>query len=69
MKVIPLQELMLGHRERHKYSRESSDSDNSPKKRKCKPYEEILGDFKKIKPPMFNGEVENEEESEAWLSG
>ena len=25
--------------------------------------------FKKIKPPMFNGEVEKGEEVEAWLSG
>ena len=45
------------HREKHKYSSESSDSDNSPKKRKYKPYEEISGEFKKIKAPMFNGEV------------
>ena len=58
MKVIPFQELKLGHREKHKYSNESSDSNNNPKKRKYKPYEEISGDFKKIKPPMFNGEVE-----------
>ena len=56
------------HKEKHKYSNESSDSDNSPKKRKYKPYEEIPGEFKKIKPPMFNGEVENCEEVEAWLS-
>ena len=65
MKVIPLQELMLGHRERHKYSSESSDSDNSHKKRKFKPYNEISGDFKKIKPHMFNGEVEKGEEAKA----
>ena len=34
-----------------------------------KHYEEILGEFKKIKPPMFNEEVENGEEVKAWLSG
>ena len=28
---------------------------------------EISGDFKKINPPMFNGEVEKGEEVEAWL--
>jgi len=28
-----------------------------------------LGEFKKIKPPTFNGEVEKGEEAEAWLSG
>ena len=48
------------HREKHKYSCESSDSDNTHKKRKYKPYEEISGEFNKIKPPMLNGEVENE---------
>ena len=56
------------HKEKHKYSRESSDSNNSPKKRKYKPYEEISGHFNKIKPLIFNGEVEKGEEAEAWLS-
>ena len=51
------------HKEKHKYSNESSDSDNSPKKRKYKPDEEISGEFKKIKPLMFNGEEEKCEES------
>ena len=58
----------MSQKEKHTYSSESSDSDNSPKKRKYKPYEEISGDFKKIKRLMFNGEVEKGEESEAWLS-
>ena len=57
------------HREKHKYSGESSDSDNIHKKRKYKPYEEISGEFKKIKPPMFNGEVEKWGEAEEWMSG
>ena len=26
-------------------------------------------EFKKIKPPMFNGEIEKGEEAEAWLFG
>ena len=56
------------HREKHKCSSESSDSDNSPKKRKYKPYKEISREFKKIKPLVFNGEVEKGEETEAWLS-
>ena len=34
-----------------------------------KPYEGISKEFKKIKPPMFNGEVEKGEEAKAWLSG
>ena len=57
------------HKEKHKYSIESSNIDNSPKKRKYKPYEEICGEFKKIKPPMFNGDVEKGEEVEECLSG
>ena len=35
---------------------------------KFKPYEEIYGEFKKIKPPTFNGETEKGEEVESWLS-
>lgn len=34
----------------------SENCDMKPKKKKYKPYEEILGEFKKIKPPVFNGE-------------
>ena len=56
-------------KEKYKYSSESSDRYNGPRKRKYNPYEEISGEFKKIKPPMFNGEVEKGEEAEAWLSG
>ena len=29
--------------------------DENKKKKKYRPYEEIYGAFKKIKPPMFNG--------------
>ena len=39
---------LRSHKEKYKYSSESSDSDNGPRKRKYKPYEEILGEFKKI---------------------
>ena len=38
-------------------------------RRKYKLYEEISGDFNKIKLPTFNGEVKKGEEVEAWLSG
>ena len=37
-------------------------------KRKYRPCEEISGEFKKIKPPMFNGEIEKGEEEKAWFS-
>ena len=36
---------------------DSSDDNHYTKKRKYKPYEEISGEFKKIKPPTFNGEL------------
>ena len=39
------------------------------RKKKYKPYEEISGEFKKIKPQTFNGETEKGEEAESQLSG
>ena len=33
------------------------------KREKYKPYEEISGEFKKIKPPTFNGETEKGKEA------
>ena len=50
----------------HKDNSESSDSNQ--KMKKYKSYEEILGEFKKIEPHMFNGEIEKRYEAEAWLS-
>ena len=47
----------------------SESSDDNKNKKKYKPYEEIYGEFKKIKPPMFNGEIEKVKEAKAWLSG
>jgi hypothetical protein len=50
----------------------STESSSSPKqrtKKKPKQHDEVMGEFKKIKPPTFNGEVETGEEAEAWLSG
>ena len=35
------------------------------KKKKYRTYEEISGEFKKIKPPMFNGEIEKGNEEKA----
>ena len=49
---------------KHKDSREISDCNQ--KKNKYKPYEEIFREFKKIKPPMFNREIEKGEEAKAW---
>ena len=47
---------------------DSSDDNHYTKKRKYKPYEEISGEFKKIKPPTSNGEIEKGEEAKSWLS-
>ena len=43
----------------------TSDDNHYAKKKKYKPYEEISGEFKKIKPPTFNGETEKGEEVES----
>ena len=61
------EEQVKHHRKTHE-SRKSSDK-NKNKNKKYIPYEEIFGEFKKIKPPMFNGEIEKGEEAKAWLSG
>ena len=47
-----------------KQQESSESSDDNKKKRKYRPYEEIFGDFKKIKPPISNGDIEKEEETE-----
>ena len=52
----------------HKKQQESSkSSDDNKRKNKYRPYEEISGEFKKKKPPMFNGEIEKVKEVEAWM--
>ena len=56
------------HRKNYQYTSDSSEDNHHSRKRKVKPYEEISGEFKKIKPPTFNGETEKGEEPESWLS-
>ena len=56
------------HRKKHQYSSHNSESNYHSRKKKYKPYEDIFGRFKNIKPPTFNGETEKGEEAEAWLS-
>ena len=46
----------------------SESSDRSKQKKKFKPYEEIFVEFRKIMPPVFNGDIKAREEAEAWLS-
>jgi len=46
----------------------SESSDLNQQKKKCKPCEEIFVEFRKIRPPVFNGEIKTGEEAEAWLS-
>ena len=48
---------------------DSSDDNRYTKKRKYKPYEEISREFKKIKPPTFNGEIVKGEEAKYCLFG
>ena len=49
-------------------SYQHSESNDHCRKKKYKPYKEISREFKKIKPPTFNGEIEKGEEVEAWMS-
>ena len=56
------------HKKNYQYTSDSSEDNHQTRKRKFKPYEEISGEFKKIKPPTFNGETEKGEEVESWLS-
>ena len=52
----------------HRKQQESSEiSDDNKNKKKYRHYEKISGEFKKIKPPMFNGEIENDEDAESCL--
>ena len=58
-----------GFREQQNYhTSDSSEVELYERKKKYRPYEEISGEFKKIKPPTFNGETEKGEEAESWLS-
>ena len=57
------------YRKKHQYSSDSSERDYRSRKKKYNPYEEISREFKKIKPPTFNGEIEKGEEAEAQLFG
>ena len=59
----------FGERQSYHTTSDSSEAELYDRKKKYKPYEEISGEFKKIKPPTFNGETEKGEEAESWLSG
>ena len=54
---------------RYIYTNQRCERGHKPRRRKYKPYEEIYGELKKIKAPMFNEEVEEGEGAKAWLSG
>ena len=53
------------HKQNFHYTSDSSEDNHYTRKRKFKPYEEISREFKKIKPPTFNGETEKAEETES----
>ena len=46
------------HKQNFHYTSDSSEDKHHIGKRKFKPYEEISREFKKIKPPTFNGQTE-----------
>ena len=60
---------VFGEQRNYHTTSDSSDDNLYTKKRKYKPCEEISGEFKKIKPPTFNGDTEKGEEAKSWLSG
>ena len=60
---------VVGEQRNYHTTSDSSDDNQYTEKRKYKPYEEISGEFEKIKPPTFNEETEKGEEFESWLSG
>ena len=53
-------EESVKHNRKHQESNKRND--DNKRKNKYIPYEEIFGEFKKIKPPMFNGEIEKGKE-------
>jgi len=55
----------FGERQSYHTTSDSSEADLYDRKKKYRPYEEISGQFKKIKPPIFNGETEKGEEAES----
>ena len=57
------------HKKNYQYTSDSSKDNHQTRKRKFKPYEDIPGEFKKIKPPTFNGETEKGEEAESCCLG
>ena len=57
------------HKKNYQYTSDSSEDNYHTRKIKFKPYEEISGEFKKIKPPTFNGETKKGEEATSQLSG
>ena len=69
MKVAHLLKYLVIYIDKFYYTSDSSEDNHHTRKRKFKPYEEISREFKKIKPPTFNGEIEKGEDAESWLSG
>ena len=59
---------VFGEQQNYHTTSDSSDDNQYTKKRKYKPYEKISEEFKKIKPPIFNGETKKGDEAESWLS-
>ena len=56
---------VFGEQRNYHTTSDSSEDDLYDKKKKYKPYGEITAEFKKRKPPNFNGENEKGEEAES----
>ena len=57
------------HKQKFHYTSDSNENNHHTRKRNFKPYEEISGEFKKIKRLTFNGGTKMGVEAESWLSG
>ena len=71
MKLVKAESNSLSERLREQQSyyttSDSSEAELYNRKKKYRPYEEISGEFKKIKPPTFNGETKKGERGRVLL--
>ena len=77
-RIVNLEGSRSGDRRRKRYSSGSSDSrgptrhsiSSSHRDRRKRHYKNSSCDeFRKARPPTFNGEIKNEQEAEAWFHG
>ena len=59
----------FGERQSYHTTSDSSEAELYDRKKKYRPYEEISGEFKKIKPPTFNGETKKGKKQSPGYAG